>query len=57
MNNFRNNYSIGFFSLAFATLLYGLYGVASKIIGIDFGVFFLGWSRSLVIALIVFVYW
>ena len=56
MNNFRSHYSTGFFSLAFATLLYGFYGVVSKIVGIDFGVFFLGWSRSLVIALIVFVY-
>ncbi len=56
MNNSHSHYSIGFFSLAFATLLYGLYGVASKIVGIDFGVFFLGWSRSLVIALIVFAY-
>lgn len=38
-----------------AALLYGLYGVISKMVGIDFGVFFLGWSRGVIIGLVVLI--
>ncbi len=47
---------LSFFSLVCATLLYGLYGVVSKVVGTDFGVFFLGWTRSAVIALLIVLY-
>ncbi len=37
-----------------ASLLFGSYGVWSKLIGSDMGVFFQGWSRGLIIALAIF---
>lgn len=51
-----HNSSKGFLALILATFLYAFYGVLSRVVGIDFGIFFLGWTRSLFVALIAFCY-
>jgi len=43
-------------SLVIATLLYGLYGVFSRFIGTDFGIFFQAFARNLIVLFILSVY-
>ncbi len=50
----KRNQAIG--SLVTATLLYGLYGVYSRLIGLDFGVFSQNFARNLIVALILALY-
>ncbi|HUV42753.1 MAG TPA: DMT family transporter [Patescibacteria group bacterium] len=50
----KKNWAI--ISLVFATLLYGLYGVYSRLIGLDFGVFYQNFLRNLIVAVILIFY-
>lgn len=43
-------------SLVFATLLYGMYGVYSRWIGLDFGIFAQNFARNLIVTLLVLVF-
>jgi drug/metabolite transporter (DMT)-like permease len=45
------NKTQGILMILFASILFGSYGVWSKLIGADMGVFFQGWSRGLIIIL------
>lgn len=47
---------LGITSLVIATLLYGLYGVFSRFIGTDFGIFFQAFARNLIVLFILSVY-
>lgn len=44
---------MGVISLFVATVLYGLYGTYSRLIGIDFGVFTQNWARNLIVLLLI----
>lgn len=48
------NKSKGIILILFSSLLFGSYGVWAKLIGSGMGVFFQGWSRGLIIALVLF---
>lgn len=45
--------SKGIIALLFSTILYGLLGVYSRFIGIDFGIFYQAWTRNLIISLLI----
>ncbi|MBI4226112.1 DMT family transporter [Candidatus Roizmanbacteria bacterium] len=40
-------------ALLFSTVLYGLLGIYSRFIGIDFGIFFQSWTRNFIITLLI----
>jgi drug/metabolite transporter (DMT)-like permease len=46
----------GFFALVFATLFFGSYGILYRFIGTDFGIFFQGWVRAIVILFFLSLY-
>ncbi|MDD5110237.1 MAG: DMT family transporter [Patescibacteria group bacterium] len=48
----QNNYPKGVVALIFAALFYGWYGVLSRIVGVDFGVFFQTAVRGLLVAIL-----
>lgn len=43
----------GIIALLFSTVLYGLLGIYSRFIGIDFGIFFQSWTRNFIITLLI----
>ncbi|MEK7505671.1 MAG: hypothetical protein AAB597_02140 [Patescibacteria group bacterium] len=48
------NRTYGVVLILLSSLLFGSYGVWTKLIGDDMGIFFQGWSRGLIIALVFF---
>jgi drug/metabolite transporter (DMT)-like permease len=44
----------GLIYILLSTIMFGSYGLWSKLIGNDFGVFYQGWTRTFLIALILF---
>lgn len=49
-----NNKNKGLIYILLSTIMFGSYGLWSKLIGTDFGVFYQGWTRTFFIALILF---
>lgn len=45
----------GTLALVLSTVFYGLIGVYSRLIGIDFGIFTQGWTRNLVVLIIILI--
>lgn len=50
----KQNQSKGIILIILSALLFGSYGVWSRLIGTDFGVFYQGWTRALPISIIMF---
>lgn len=55
LSNKLNNIS-GFWALIFGTAIFGIFGVYSRLIGIEFGIFNQMWVRNIIVALLVAVY-